>query len=420
MTTTTPAPTTPAAPTAAGERIQTIDILRGFALLGILLVNMELFNSAFVAKIMGSYEEQSLLDQLARWFVAFFAAGKFYTIFAFLFGLGMILQMARAQARGTRFVPLYMRRMLVLLAFGLIHAYLFWIGDILILYAVLGMILLLFRKTHPRRVLIWVLIFLVVPVVVNAGLWGLIEWSRSSPEGAAIMDQMFAEQAQMYKALAVQTDQVYATGNFVEITRQRAADMVIVFSTWPFMAFNVFAAMLLGVYAGKRHIFADIPGHLPFIRKVLVWGLVIGVAGNLLYVAAGEFSRRDIPTGLNFVATLGQTFGAPALSLFYMAGITLLAEDPRRRARMAPLAAAGQMALTNYLLQTLICTTLFYGYGFGLYGQIGAFGGILLTLAIYALQLAFSVWWLRRFRFGPMEWLWRSLTYLRRQPMRRA
>lgn len=419
MTTTTSAPTVPAAPTAAGERIQTIDILRGFALLGILLVNMELFNSAFVAKIMGSYEEQSLLDQAARWFVAFFAAGKFYTMFSFLFGLGMILQMERAQARAVRFVPLYTRRMLVLLAFGLIHAYFFWIGDILTLYSVLGMLLLLFRNTRPRRVLIWVLIFLLVPVVLNAGLWGLIELSRSNPEGAAIMDQMFAEQAQAYKTLAAETDQVYATGNFVEITRQRAADMVIVFGTWPFMAFNVFAAMLLGVYAGKRRIFADIPGHLPFIRKVLVWGLIVGIVGNLLYVAAGEFSRRDIPTGLNFVATVGQTFGAPALSLFYMAGLTLLAENPRRRARMAPLAAAGQMALTNYLLQTIICTTLFYGYGFGLYGQIGAFGGILLTLAIYALQLAFSVWWLRRFRFGPMEWIWRSLTYLRRQPMRR-
>jgi uncharacterized protein len=114
----------------------------------------------------------------------------------------------------------------------------------------------------------------------------------------------------------------------------------------------------------------------------------------------------------------GQTFGAPALALFYMSGLTLLSQNTAWQKRMAPLAYAGRMAISVYLMQTLICTLLFYGYGFGLYGKVGAAGGILLTVIIYVLQIPFSVWWLNRFRFGPVEWLWRSLTYGKLQPMK--
>jgi uncharacterized protein len=190
------------------------------------------------------------------------------------------------------------------------------------------------------------------------------------------------------------------------------------FSVWPFMAFNVLAMMLLGLYAGKRRIFEDIPGNLPLVRKVWLWGLILGLIGNGIYVYLGQQSSRAMPSLTNLISLAGQTFGAPALALFYMTTLTLLAEGTAWRARLAPLANAGRMALTNYLLQSLICTLLFYGYGFGLYGKVGIAGGILLTAVIFAAQVALSSWWLGRFRFGPMEWLWRTLTYGKRQAMR--
>jgi uncharacterized protein len=193
--------------------------------------------------------------------------------------------------------------------------------------------------------------------------------------------------------------------------------MVFMFSIWPFMAFNVLAMMLLGIYAGKRRIFEDIPGKLPLVRKIWLWGLIFGLIGNGLYVYFGQQASRAMPSAANILSTFGQTFGAPALALFYMATLTLLAERTVWRRRLAPFANAGRMALTNYLLQSVVCTILFYGYGLGLYAKIGIAGSIVLTIAIFAAQVALSTWWLGRFRFGPMEWLWRTLTYLRRQAM---
>jgi uncharacterized protein len=203
-----------------------------------------------------------------------------------------------------------------------------------------------------------------------------------------------------------------------EITRQRVQDMSFIYFSWPFMAFNLLAMMLLGLYAGAQRIYDGIPHCVPLIRRLWIWGLIVGVIGNLVYVIAGQVSNRSDPSPQLILALIGQTFGAPALSIFYMTSLVLLTQAARWERRLQPLANVGRMAISNYLLQTLICTTLFYGYGFGLYGQVGAAAGVLLTIAIYALQVPLSVWWLRHFRFGPVEWLWRSLTYGQHQPMR--
>jgi uncharacterized protein len=412
-------PQSVAVPTPPSQRIQIIDTLRGFAIFGILLVNMALFNHTIYALALNLNDPAGMLDRVARWGILFFAEGKFYSIFAFLFGLGLAIQYRRAQEHGTHFVLFFLRRMLVLLGIGLIHAYLFWIGDILILYAVLGVVvLLLFRNCRPRTLLIWTVVFLIVPLLINGALLGLVALGRATPDGATTVDTALAEQQRTYQALSAQADQVYASGTFAEITRQRVQDMNFMYFTWPFMAFNVLAMLLLGLYAGARRIFDNIPGHLPFIRRLWLWGLIVGVIGNLVYVTAGQAANRGDPSPQLILALIGQTFGAPALSIFYMTSLVLLAQTANWERRLQPLASVGRMAISNYLLQTLICTTLFYGYGFGLYGQVGAAAGVLLTLAIYALQIPLSVWWLGHFRFGPVEWLWRSLTYGQWQPMR--
>ena len=407
------------APVRPCNRIITIDILRGFAIFGILLVNMEFFNQSALNLVAELYPPAAPLDQLARWFIAFFAEAKFYSTFSFLFGIGMAIQYLRAEEKGVRFVPFWLRRMAVLLGIGLIHAYLFWPGDILIMYSLLGMALLLWRKARPKTLLIWTFVFLLLPLLLNAALYGLVKIGEVA-NGSEVMAKVFDEQIANYAALGAQADEVYATGSFLDVTAQRARDMSFMYSVWPFMIFNILAMMMLGLHVGKRRIFEDIPGHMPMIRRVWLWGLIVGLTGNLAYVYFGEQANRAVPSLANLISLTGQTFGAPALALFYMTTLIILAERAQWRRRLQPLAKVGRMALTNYLLQSAICTILFYGYGFGLYGRISIAGGILLTIVIYAVEVLFSGWWLARYRFGPMEWLWRTLTYGKRQSMRRV
>lgn len=170
-----------------------------------------------------------------------------------------------------------------------------------------------------------------------------------------------------------------------------------------------------GVYTPNPSGVAQIPHNLPFICKIWGWGLILGVIGNLLYVIFGAMSARSLPSIPLLIALIGPTFGAPALALFYMSSLTLFWQRPVWQPRLARLAPVGRMAISNYLLQSVVCTTLFYG--FGLYHQVGIATGLLLTVVIYALQIPLSNWWLAHFRFGPVEWLWRSLTYGRRQPL---
>ena len=405
------------APTPPGQRILTIDILRGFALFGILLVNMDLFVHSYASVVAGTTLPENPIDVWAYRLILFFAFGKFYSIFSFLFGLGMMLQFQRTQARGGRFSRLWLRRMAILLVFGLIHAYFIWVGDILILYSFVGTAMLLWRKARPRTLLIWAAIALAVPLILTAALYGTFALGLATA-GEAAMDAAAVGQQQRYAAMAATADQLYATGTYWQVTLQRANEMALVFGTYPFMLFNVAAAMLLGLYAGRRGIFDDIPAHLPFIRKAWLWGLIVGVSGNLISVYFIEHSARTTPSPELLLTLAGQTIGAPALAIFYMASLTLLVERTRWRVRLAPIAAMGRMALTNYLLQSVICTLLFYGYGFGLYGRTGVAVNVVLTTVIYGVQMLFSVWWLGRYRFGPMEWLWRTLTYGKRQPMR--
>jgi uncharacterized protein len=325
----------------------------------------------------------------------------------------------RLEARHAHPVATYGRRMAVLFVIGLVHAYLFWVGDILLLYSLLGTLtLLLFRNRQPRTLLIWAVIFLFIPLVINAALLAIVELARLMPDGPAMIDRALAEQIEGYRIALAEADRVYSTGSFAAVTAQRASEMLMVYTTWPFMAFNVWAMFLFGMYAGKRHLFFDVEGHLPLIRRVWVWGLVLGVIGNLVYTVGSELSMRNAPSLMLMLSLIGQTFGAPALSLFYVTSLVLLTRDPVWHQRLLPLAAVGRMAITNYLLQTVICTTLMYGYGFGLYGQVGPAIGIALTFVLYGLQIPWSLAWLQRFRFGPVEWLWRTLTYGHLQSMR--
>ncbi|MYB76273.1 MAG: DUF418 domain-containing protein [Chloroflexi bacterium] len=408
-------------PVPLSERIPSIDILRGFALFGILLVNMHLFGFPAQELLVGSEESGPLLDRIAAWGIQVFAESKFYPIFSFLFGLGFALQIQRAEARGTRFVPFYLRRLFILLLIGVAHAVFIWVGDILVLYALLGAILLLFfRKRSPRTLLVWTGVFLAVSVLLPVGLSGLALLAKLTPAGAAEVSASFAESEAGLRAEAAQATLVYTTGSFAEITLQRLSDLRLMYSVAIFLAFNAFAMFLLGLYVGRRGIFRNISAHVPLLKKIFWWGFALGASSNLAYAIVNGGSEFALPTRMDLLADSVRTIGAPALALSYIAGLTLLLQHDAWRARLGPLAAVGRMALTNYLLQSLVATTIFYGYGFGLFGQIGPALGVVLTVVIFTAQIPLSMWWMGRFQFGPVEWLWRTLTYLRWQPLRPA
>jgi uncharacterized protein len=411
---------TPLAPVQPAERIQIVDILRGFALFGILFVNMTIFSQPMQAIVLPADPNLPFYDRAALWLIHALGEGKFYALFSLLFGLGLTLQMERIEGRGGRFVPLYARRLLVLLGIGLVHAFLIWMGDILILYALLGFLLILFRKARPRTLLIWVVILIALPLLFSAAATALIAWASNFPEATSQIEQSFAQTEAAFVSDLQRAAQVYTHGDFAAITAQRVSDYFGIGMTgFAVMGFNVMAMFLLGVYFGKRGFFKNLPENQGLFRKLLLWGLLIGLTGNLLYATLIIPISRIYQTWTLFLATTGQTVGAPLLMLAYVSALCLLALSPGWGKRLRVLAPVGQMALTNYLMQSIICTLIFYGYGLGLFGKVGHAAGIALAIAIYLLQIPFSHWWMKRFYYGPAEWLWRSLTYLKPQPFRR-
>lgn len=408
------------APVQQTERIQIVDILRGFALFGILFVNMTIFSRPIQAILFPVDPAMPWFDRVAEWLIHFLGEGKFYALFSMLFGLGLTLLMERVEGRGGRFVPLYLRRLLVLLGFGLVHAFLIWMGDILILYALIGFLLILFRKAKPRTLLVWIVILISLPLLFTVAATGLVELGRSVPEGEAQIQQIFAETIASFEADQARAYQVYGNGNFAEITEQRIDDYTSMgLSAYFVMGFNVLAMFLLGVYFGKQGIFRNLEANRGLFRKLLAWGLTLGLGGNALYATMILSMSRIEPTWPLLLATVAQGIGAPLLMLAYVSAFCLLALSPNWGKRLQVLAPVGQMALTNYLTQSIVCTLIFYGYGLGLFGKMGGAMGIGLTFIIYLLQVPISHWWMKRFKYGPAEWLWRSLTYGKLQPMKR-
>lgn len=372
---------------------------------------------------MGLAADQPLPDQVATWLVSFFATSKFYTLFSLLFGLGFSIMLTRARERGTAFVPFYLRRLLVLLGFGLIHAVFIWIGDILVTYALMGALLLLFSWVkRPRTLLIWALALFLLPLpFYGLGVAGLT-FLQTQPEIAAEFDAELATSLATFEADLAQAQAVYRDGNFLEITAQRWNELATL--VWPFMLFtapSVLMMFLIGAYFGRREVFAHVEQHLPLFRRLLIFGLLVGVPMNLLYanlVGANGVTLSGLTQLLGGAGALH--IGGPAQSLAYVGAFALLSQVAVGKRLIGLLAPVGQMALSNYLLQSIVCTLIFYGYGLGLSGSLGPAQGLVLTFVIFGLQIPLSHFWMRRFRYGPAEWLWRTLTYMRPQPMRRA
>jgi uncharacterized protein len=389
-------------PISTNERIKEIDMIRGLAILGIFFVNMPDFNSPIMYLKPGSWWNEPL-DRWTEIFIDIFAQASFYTLFSFLFGFGMVIFRERALAKGYSFPLLFVRRLLVLLGLGCIHAFLIWHGDILISYALLGFVLLLFHQMSPRGLLIWALLLLIVPNSTISLLLGFTVL-LGEEDSSLFYDEMLANQAL----------ENYRDGAWVDIFLQRWNDWMYVNGSLAsifFLLISLLPMFLLGAYFAKKRWFADVEKHLAKLKRIWIITFIIGFSFKLLpYLTANNI----------FTQYMQDTFGGSATAIFYATSMAIFSQKTFWRKIFAPLVVVGRMSLSNYLFQSVLCTLLFYNYGLGLYGSVRPFYGLLLTIVIYCLQMILSKLWLKRYRMGPMEWIWRTLTYGQKQQLRRA
>jgi len=389
-------------PVPGEERIQVIDVLRGVALIGIITANMRAFFAPLPAYFNPSLLWTGTGDRIAQALIDCFVSGKFITLFATLFGLGFAVQLSRAQLRGAGFAGFYSRRLAALLLFGVAHSFLIWWGDILLGYALTGFPLILFRKRAQKTVMIWAQAMYWLPMLFMIGFVIAVLFGAKIPTSPEPTSQTLQE-----------TIRIYSQGTWVEIFRKRAQEWAGVNVGFVFFFPRVLGMFLIGFWIWRTGILQDLAANLDRIRRAGRWGLAIGLPGNIAFVAINEIWRPNpmAASPLSVVAFLIASLAVPALSLFYASAVILLFQDERWRSRLSGFGAVGRMALTNYLLQSVACTTLFYSFGFGLYGAIGPLVGLIPTALVYGVQVPFSAAWLRRFRYGPMEWVWRVMTY---------
>ena len=531
-------------PIATAQRIEALDVVRGFALIGIFLMNIEWFNRPFAAFNEGMPRELTGADWWASWFVAYFVQGKFWTIFSLLFGMGFAVMMVRAEQAGREFKRVYLRRVLALAVFGALHYIFLWEGDILFSYAIAALMLMIvtYGRTWPLLLAIAVAIglgfipdldgffrvagglaaagmlalylrsdkrvplprlrlpiFSFLLLVIGAGLciaaavfwllpngpteprvplsvfgplvliaawlsWkyyepvekrsvrlavslylfgalamttgGLMQRFAPDPDAPAtasaqpVADQKSAEKKpgksreeraaerkaerekrlNESKAEKEKEVRIYTQGSYleaVELSAQRFADK----AAGDFVFATVLMAMfLLGVWFVRSGVMENTGAHLPFFRKLAVAGLLIGIglglAGSLIATSHTPGDRTDgwgIARGLLMLGNLPACLG-------YVGLLVLMLHSKTVFSRVTVLGPLGRMALTNYLLQSLICVIYFYGFALGHWGMPRA-QQLAFVAIVYAAQIAFSHWWLSRFRYGPMEWFWRGFTY---------
>ncbi|MFP4208765.1 MAG: DUF418 domain-containing protein [Wenzhouxiangella sp.] len=399
------------APTSSAERHEVLDALRGFALFGILLANIQFFSGwAFIGpatRVELSGSSYVIWD----FFHLAVIDGKFYTLFAFLFGLGFALQLERLDARGAAAASIFRRRTAILLGFGLIHLFVFWVGDILTPYALLGFVLLAVRRWQDRT-LLWVAgLAFFFPIAGYLLFWmlglppslGLYEISYSlMPPGA---------QDPMVDLRLTGWDDRLQSSMALGILR-----FGHLFDTWRWP--KLLCIMLLGLWAGRRLVSGELLGNTRLLFRVLMIGALSGgIAGPIMAHLGGlGFDQPHSIDGL--FAVIAYTFAVIPLGIAYAAGFVLLWEKAAPVLKI--LAAPGRMALTNYLSQTLIGLTVFYGIGMNQAGLWSIQSLVVFSGVIYASQIVFSLLWLKSLRYGPMEWLWRSLTYGKAPPMKRV
>ncbi len=402
-----------AGPITSTERILYIDILRGMALFGILAANMRGFSAP--SDLYGNIRPlfHGTADVWTQNFIDVFIQGKFVTLFSFLFGLGFAVQMTRAEARGAKFMGFYPRRLLALAAFGLIHGILIWWGDILFTYSVAGALLLIFRKGSQK--LLWrvalgiflapLLVFSILGILGTRGIGPLGHLGGEGPSVLSKAGPMIV---------------IYAHGTVRQIMHENWLQWRNDGLPSTFFAMYALCLFLAGMWVYRSGIIERLDQYKPLMKRICAICIPLGVAANIGVVFAQNHPKGAHPIFWGFIGNGLDLPAAHLLSLGYASGLAVLIQSPAWLRRLKPFSAVGRMALTDYLTQSVVCTVFYCNYTTGLYGTVGPAWGMVGTVVLYGSQVVFSNWWLTKFRFGPMEWLWRGLTYGKLPAMRRT
>ncbi|MCA0149006.1 MULTISPECIES: DUF418 domain-containing protein [Rossellomorea] len=388
-------------PIEQSERIVTLDVIRGFSLLGIFIINMISFHSPFLYLDPYTWWKTPEDTALFPW-IDVLVQASFYPLFAMMFGYGLGIQQQRATMKGTSFYLFGVRRLLILLGIGCIHAFLIWSGDILINYAVFGLILLGFMRLSGKG-LMWLggILFL-MPQLFFSIL--LVLMTFSDPTGVT-----------NYTNIAALQDSVaaYASGSFSSIMEQRFQDWYIVNSpdNLLFLLLSILPMMMIGAGASKLQLLSKVRKH----KKVWM------ITGGCTLLVGIIIKSLPLLIESNFAYSYIQDFlGGPFLSVSYAIILSLLLLNEKMMKWSKPFASVGKMSLSNYLMQSIIGTLIFYSYGFGLYGEVTLTTGTMLAVGIYVIQVILSEIWLSKFQYGPVEKLWRVLSYGRRNVVKKG
>ena len=392
-------------PVKPSERYVILDALRGFALIGIILANYPEFSLyTFQPDEVAAAMPTAGIDRAVKFLQYVFVDGKFYTLFSLLFGIGFSIIISHAQAKGVAGFRLFYRRMAVLMLIGFVHLMLIWSGDILMLYALMGMALPLFRHASDRSLLRWAAFFLLLPVVVDT-FCGLSGVSLSAPAVRAqwhycrmygITEENFGywlRDAGTYKEVF----QFLVQGALVRVQEFVDGNRY----------FKVMGLFIIGFYIGRRKLYADLAAHRQLLHRVSHTGFAIGLPLSVVYAYSAVNGH---PFGLTGHSLLYLVSVYP-LGFAYMAGLCLLFLKSNDGALWRWLAAPGRMALTNYIGQSVIGMLLFYGTGFALGASVSLSTTEAIALCVFLFQMLFSRLWLACCQFGPLEWIWRMLNY---------
>ncbi|MDV2686199.1 DUF418 domain-containing protein [Alkalihalophilus lindianensis] len=376
------------------ERIASLDMMRGLALLGILLANSLHFQyGLFLIPSLHDYYPLGTIDRITESAILFLATASFYTLFSFLFGYGMALLKERLEQRELRFGTVYFRRMGILLAVGFLHYLFIWDGDILLTYALGGMLLYFFLRLKEKGLLVWSLILLLL-MATSIGM--------PEDESTLVVEDSLASYSVIEK-------EVLTSGSYAEVVQFRLTEdmfglggygqILVILSAM----IAVIGMFLLGAFVARKKWLLNIDTHRPLLKKVWLITLLVGFPAKIPHAFIGDSYQYEM---------LHMTIGGPLVAMFYATSIALLATNPTARKWLQPFAMVGRLSLTNYLMQSIVFTTLFYGYGFGLFNSLGYFVGAILAIVFFLLQILFSKWWITHFKMGPFEWFWRAGTYL--------
>lgn len=409
-----------------GERLPAMDLLRGIAILGILPANIPFF-SGTVGTFTFYQRPESDLDRIGMALTVFFVLGKFITLLSILFGAGLALQVWKARYENRPFAGYYIRRMAILFLIGLAHGLFLWFGDILSSYAIVALLALIFTRFSQRLVLwtaagclvvvaTWLLLIGSVTVMSGSGLMPNLAPAAEQPTDS--VSRFFDDLGRWWESHIIEENQqrIWREGTFGEMALNRAVYLGrYVLEFWLVIGWFLVACFLIGVYLLRRGLFHDFETQRPFVLRLTIASLIIGVAFQATATACYLFWPSS---DLHFL--LPYTLGGLPMALGYLGLVLFWSHSGYLPNVQQWLQATGRMALSNYLLQSLFCNLIYYRWGLALYGERGHAVNLSIVALIWMIEILFSVIWLRYFQVGPLEWMWRSLAEGQVRPLWRA